>query len=178
MMGRGLGPGGLGPKQGQPGAPREAGANRQSLVARGACLFLIVLCFVPMMEYFGNIEPERRSAAQVFLLAMRREPPRYLMLLVFVPALLGLLRLAQIAWKAHVAFAASGIVVGIAQFLLAALPDGNPTMAHAAVYVGLDGVVKPGQWGLHAALTAGLCAVWMFDELWARRTFKAFDSRS
>lgn len=134
--------------------------------------------FLPMMEYFGNIEPERRSAAQVFLLAMRRDPPRFLMLLVFVPAILALLRLANVAWKANVAFAALGILVAIGQFLLAALPDGNPTMAHAAVYVGLDGVVKPAQWGLHAALSAGFCAVWFFDELWARRTFKAFDSRS
>jgi hypothetical protein len=167
----------MGPGQG-PEKPEETGANRQSLISRGVCLLLIVLNFLPMMEYFGNIEPERRSAAQVFLIAMRREPPRFLLLLVFVPALLGLLRLAQVAWKAHIAFAAIGVVFGIVQFLLAALPNGSPDMAHVAVYIGLDGVVKPGQWGPHGAIVAGLCAVWMFDELWARRTFKALDSKN
>lgn len=158
--------------------PRETGPNRQSLVSRGACLLVVALSFVPMMEYFGGIEPERRSAVQVLLIALRREPPRYLLVLVFVPALLAVLRLGQVAWRAHVGFAATGIFFAIAQFVLAALPGGNVTMAHVAVYVGLDGVVKPAQWGLYAALTGGLCAAWMFDELWARRTFKAFDSKS
>lgn len=157
---------------------RETGPNRQSLISRGACLLVVVLCFVPMLEYLGAIEPERRSAVQILLMALRREPPRYLMVLVFVPALLALLRLGQVAWKAHVALAATGVFFAMVEFLLAALPAGNPTMAHAAVYVGLDGVVAPAQWGPFAALTAGFCAAWMFDELWARRTFKAFDSKS
>lgn len=152
-------------------------ANRQSLVSRASCVALMLSCLVPMVEYFGGLEPTRKSFGQLFVKSMNGEHPPYLMAAWLLPPVLGLLRLSGIAWGANVFFAAASVFVGIAEFFLAVVGPGHPTLAHLQVHFGLEGIVPASHFGLHSTIVAGLSAVWMFDELWAMRTFKAFDAK-
>ena len=150
-------------------------ANRQSLISRGACLLLAAGPFVPIIEYLGDIEPTRRSLTYLTILTFRHAPVRWLMLLWFVPALLAVIRLSGIAYKAHVVLGALSAAIAILWVLLAASDPTNLTIAQLQVYTGVQGVCPAHHYGFLAALVGGLSAIWMFDELWARREFKSAD---
>ena len=149
-------------------------ANRQSLVSRIACVGLVALWLVPIIEYFGGMEPARKPAILMLFAALRRDHPPWLMLVWLIPPLLGVLRLGGVAWGQHARFAAVGVFLGISELFLAWGPQ-NPSLAKAQVYFGIEGVVPAVHWGLHAALAGGISAAWFFDELWAQREFKPLD---
>jgi hypothetical protein len=150
-------------------------ANRQSLLSRGACLLLAAGPFVPIIEYTGGFEPVRKSLVWCVLSTMQHEPVRWLILLWLVPGVLGFVRLSNVAFKAHVIFAAISATIAISWVLLTATDTSNLTLAQLQVYTGLEGVVPNRHYGFLAALVGGLSAIWMFDELWARREMKSID---
>lgn len=150
-------------------------ANRQSLISRGACLLIAASPFVPIIEYTGGFEPVRKSQVWCTLLTFEHEPVRWLMALWLVPAIVAFVRLANVAYKAHVIFAAISAAIAISWVLLTATDTSNLTLAQLQVYTGLEGVVPNRHYGFLAALVGGLSAIWMFDELWARREFKSID---
>lgn len=131
--------------------------------------------FVPIIEYLGGLEPTRRSLSYLIILSFRQEPARWAMLLWTLPAALALLRLSNVAFKAHVILAALSAATAITELLIAASDASNLTIAKLQVYTGIEGVCPPHHYGLHAALVGGLSAIWMLDELWARREFKSAD---
>ena len=131
--------------------------------------------FVPIIEYLGGIEPTRRSLAYLTILTFRQEPVRWLMLIWMLPAALGVVRLSGALFKAHVVFAALSAATAISEVLLAASDASNLTLAQLQVYMGIEGVCRSNHYGFHGALVGGLSAIWMFDELWARREFKSAD---
>jgi hypothetical protein len=149
--------------------------NRQSLISRPACALLAAAPFVPIIEYLGGLEPTRRSLAYLTILTFRQEPIRWLMLLWMLPAVLAVLRLSNALYKAHVALAAVSAATAITEVLIAASGTDNLTIAQLQVYTGLQGVCPSHHYGLHGALVGGLSAIWMLDELWAKREFKSAD---
>lgn len=150
-------------------------ANRQSLISRGACLLMTASPFVPIIEYTGGFEPVRKSLVWCVLSTMQHEPVRWLILVWLVPATLAFVRLSNVAYKAHVIFGAISAAIAIGWVLLTATDTSNLTLAQLQVYTGLEGVVPNRHYGFLAALTGGMSAIWMFDELWARREFKSIN---
>jgi len=151
-------------------------ANQGSLVSRGAALGLVALCFVPLAEYWGGLEREYRSFGRLFMMTIQRDPPRWGMVVFFVPAVLGVLRLAGGMSKAHIPMAAAAIFVALVEGFFAFVQlAGSTELVHAAVYLGLDGVVHPDGYRLHAVLTALSGAVWLIDELKGRAVYRPMD---
>jgi hypothetical protein len=151
-------------------------ANQGSLVSRGAAVALVAVSFVPTIEYWGGIEREYRSFARLFVMTIQRDPPRWLMILFFVPAVLGVLRLAGGMARSHVPMAAAATFVALVEgFFSFVQLAGSTALVHASVYLGLDGVVHPDGYRIHAVLTALCGAVWLIDELKGRAVFRPLD---
>lgn len=136
---------------------------------------LLTSPFIPMIEYLGGMEPTHKSLATLILLSFKHDPPRYGMLVWTIPMVIGLTRLANMAFKAHVVLAAIAGAIGVTEFLFAAHDTTSVTVARLQVYTGLEGVAPPHHYGIHAALVAGTSLIWMFDELYARRELKSAD---
>jgi len=153
-------------------------ANQQSLVSRGACAALAVSIVVPLIEYTAGEEPSRKTFVAIFLASMKRDHPPWLMAVWFVPPIVALARLAGASFKWHVAFAATSVFLGICEVFFSWLGQGGSTLlSKLQVYFGIEGIVPAAHFGLHGALIGGVSAVWFFDELWARRTFRALDHK-
>jgi hypothetical protein len=146
------------------------------LVSRGAALGLVVASFVPTIEYWGGLEREYRSFARLFMMTIQRDPPRWGMVIFFVPAVLGVLRIAGGMAKAHIPMAAAAIFMALFEGFFAFVGlAGSPELVHATVYLGLDGVVHPDGYRIHAVLTALCGAVWLIDELKGRAIYRPMD---
>lgn len=136
-------------------------------------MLLVASPFIPLTEYLGGMEPSFRSLTFLTILSFKHDPVRWGMLVWFLPAVLGAVRLANVAFKAHIAMAALSIASALTMFWFAT--DNEITILRLAVYTGLEGVCPAKKYGLLACLIGAAAAVWMFDEMYARREIKSAD---
>jgi hypothetical protein len=136
-------------------------------------VLLVASPFIPMTEYLGGMEPTFRSLTYLTILSFRHDPVRWAMLVWFIPAVIGVVRLANLAFKAHVILAGLSAAIALTMFWFAT--DNETMILRLAVYTGLEGVCPAAKYGLVACLIGAASAVWMFDELYARRELKSAD---